>query len=697
MRERAAMFDLTAFCVFDVVGPGALDACRRSRRGRWTCRTAASSTRRCSRRAAASSPTSRSCGMDDDRFRVVTGGAHGMADMKWFRDHLPPTARADRRPHLDRLHASACGGRGRATSSPRSRATTSRTRRSRSARGRTLEVDGARRARLAHLVRRRPRLGAVRADRAGRAAVGRALGGGPAARRRPGRHRRLRHDRPAREGYRAFGAELDAGLRRRRGRHGVVEGEGRGLRRQGGARRAARGASRRRCSARSRSTTTRRERRQALPARPRADRARATARRSSTRRAAARTSRAPARGRRSASTSSCRTCRPSTRSTASSSAVEYMDERYPGHGRGRRLDAAVRSRQRADPLVRILVCVKRVPHDRRADGAHRRRAGDRDEAPRLHDQPHEECAVEEAVRLVEANGGESSCSRSARRRRRSSCATAWRSAPTAASCSKTDEEWDAQATAAAIVEAIARRGAVRPDPVRQRVGGRRRLPGRHPRRARARAAGRHRAEEDRGRATGGCAASGRPAAARDVYEVPLPAVLTVLEGLNLPRYPSVPGRLRAKSKPLAIVEPARPGVEAREAAARRARGAGQAGRDPRRRRRRRAARRRGAAGAGGRVMHVLVFVERRPTTTLAAGARASRALARRRRARSPFARRVRSRAALGAGRRRRRARERGRDRRRRLATAATSCSRTSRRCSTSRSPRTDRAIDGRRR
>ena len=25
MRERAAMFDLTAFCVFDVVGPGALE------------------------------------------------------------------------------------------------------------------------------------------------------------------------------------------------------------------------------------------------------------------------------------------------------------------------------------------------------------------------------------------------------------------------------------------------------------------------------------------------------------------------------------------------------------------------------------------------------------------------------------------------------------------------------------------------
>ena len=38
--------------------------------------------------------------------------------------------------------------------------------------------------------------------------------------------------------------------------------------------------------------------------------------------------------------------------------------------------------------------------------------------------------------------------------------------------------------------------------------------------------------------------------ARDVYEAPLPALLTVLEGLNLPRYPSVPGKLRAKQKPL---------------------------------------------------------------------------------------------------------------------------------------------------
>jgi electron transfer flavoprotein beta subunit len=43
---------------------------------------------------------------------------------------------------------------------------------------------------------------------------------------------------------------------------------------------------------------------------------------------------------------------------------------------------------------------------------------------------------------------------------------------------------------------------------------------------------------------------------RDVYEVPLPAVVTVKEGINLPRYPSVPGRLRAKRKPVESRTPA---------------------------------------------------------------------------------------------------------------------------------------------
>jgi electron transfer flavoprotein beta subunit len=43
----------------------------------------------------------------------------------------------------------------------------------------------------------------------------------------------------------------------------------------------------------------------------------------------------------------------------------------------------------------------------------------------------------------------------------------------------------------------------------------------------------------------------------EVYEVPLPAVVSVREGLNLPRYPSVPGRLRAKRQPIERVVPSR--------------------------------------------------------------------------------------------------------------------------------------------
>jgi electron transfer flavoprotein beta subunit len=43
------------------------------------------------------------------------------------------------------------------------------------------------------------------------------------------------------------------------------------------------------------------------------------------------------------------------------------------------------------------------------------------------------------------------------------------------------------------------------------------------------------------------------------YALPLPCVITVKEGINLPRYPSLPGRLRAKRAPLtriAVPEPA---------------------------------------------------------------------------------------------------------------------------------------------
>src|SRR3954463_3745775 len=89
MRERAAMFDLSAFCIFDVTGPGALDVVQRvSMRQMNVADGKVVYT-------AVLSPSGRFKSdltvmkLGDERFRVVTGGAHGMADLKWYADHLP--------------------------------------------------------------------------------------------------------------------------------------------------------------------------------------------------------------------------------------------------------------------------------------------------------------------------------------------------------------------------------------------------------------------------------------------------------------------------------------------------------------------------------------------------------------------------------------------------------------------------------
>ena len=42
--------------------------------------------------------------------------------------------------------------------------------------------------------------------------------------------------------------------------------------------------------------------------------------------------------------------------------------------------------------------------------------------------------------------------------------------------------------------------------------------------------------------------------AREAFDVPLPAVVSVKEGINLPRYPSLPGRLRAKRAAVEIID-----------------------------------------------------------------------------------------------------------------------------------------------
>ena len=40
----------------------------------------------------------------------------------------------------------------------------------------------------------------------------------------------------------------------------------------------------------------------------------------------------------------------------------------------------------------------------------------------------------------------------------------------------------------------------------------------------------------------------------EVYELPMPAVLGVKEGINLPRYPTMPGRLKSKRAAVDVIE-----------------------------------------------------------------------------------------------------------------------------------------------
>ena len=208
--------------------------------------------------------------------------------------------------------------------------------------------------------------------------------------------------------------------------------------------------------------------------------------------------------------------------------------------------------------MRILVCVKRVP----ITGGKMVLTPDEQAIETRHlgftISPHEECGVEEAVRLVEANGGETVVLTLGPAEAEEQLRDCMAIGADRGILLKTDgTDWDAQSTAGAIVEAIRGEepfdlilfGNESADTGNYQVGIRVAhalgLPVVNGLKKIELQDGNVRCERDAG-------------GARDVYVVPMPAVLSVLEGLNLPRYPSVPGRLRAKSKPLAVSEPVRP-------------------------------------------------------------------------------------------------------------------------------------------
>jgi electron transfer flavoprotein beta subunit len=209
--------------------------------------------------------------------------------------------------------------------------------------------------------------------------------------------------------------------------------------------------------------------------------------------------------------------------------------------------------------MNILICVKRVP----LTGGKITLTEDEQAIQTRHlgftVSPHEECAAEEAIRLIEAHGGESVVltlgPAEAEEQLRDMMAIG---GDRAIHLVTDGGEWDPQATAAAIVAAIREDGTAfdlilfgneSADAGNYQVAVRV-----------AYALGLPVVNGIKGITADGSGVrcEREVAGGRDVYAVPTPAVVSVLEGINLPRYPSVPGRMRAKRKPLAASEPARP-------------------------------------------------------------------------------------------------------------------------------------------
>jgi electron transfer flavoprotein beta subunit len=209
--------------------------------------------------------------------------------------------------------------------------------------------------------------------------------------------------------------------------------------------------------------------------------------------------------------------------------------------------------------MNVLVCVKRVP----ATAGHIALSADGQEIDTRYlgftVSPHEECAVEEAVRLIEKHGGSSTVLTLGPEAAIDQLRDAMALGIERAILLETDgREWDPVATAAAIVEAIeSERAAGRSydlvmfgnesaDSAGYQIGVRVAdaldLPC---------VTGIKALEISDGTAM----VRRQTEAGWETAELSLPAVLTVKEGINLPRYPSLPGRLKAKKKDIERIKP----------------------------------------------------------------------------------------------------------------------------------------------
>ena len=209
--------------------------------------------------------------------------------------------------------------------------------------------------------------------------------------------------------------------------------------------------------------------------------------------------------------------------------------------------------------MKTLVCVKRVP----ATGARIVLTEDQQEINTRNlgfvISPHEECGVEQAVQLKEAHGGEATVLTLGPEESVDQLRWALSLGIDKAVLLPTDGgDWDPIATADALIEAIkqiqeedgafdlmifgnesADNGGYQ---VGIRVAHALGLPIVGGVKSLEIVAGKAIAKRQVGKGW-------------EVYELPLPAVVTVKEGITWPRYPSLPGRMRAKKKPITRIEP----------------------------------------------------------------------------------------------------------------------------------------------
>jgi electron transfer flavoprotein beta subunit len=204
--------------------------------------------------------------------------------------------------------------------------------------------------------------------------------------------------------------------------------------------------------------------------------------------------------------------------------------------------------------MEIAVCVKRVPM---VGGKIVVTADGQDVDTRMSGftvSPHEECAVEEAVHLVERHGGSVTVLTlgppAAADQLRDMLAVG---ASRAVLLETDGREWGPSATAEAIVAAVRDHpydlllfGNEAADTGDYQVGVRV-----------AHALGLPCVTGIKNLEVTGAAARARREyrGTEEIFDIPLPAVISVKEGINLPRYPSLPGRLRAKRATIERHEP----------------------------------------------------------------------------------------------------------------------------------------------